>query len=184
MESARDALEQWDSSPEESLPADRLGDLLGHGDAQPAALAHRTQHRRDRHGGQRGLPADRTRDPDLPRLLLFRPPPSRDPLPQRADRPARADEGGPGADRRHGHRGPAASRAGRPRRCGRASRRRRRGNLHLPPVRLPQCRARAAGGGDRRRGQGRTGRGRRGARSTWPRSSTRCAATSRGSTRP
>ena len=38
MNSAVDALEQWDSSPQAGLPRDRLRDLQRHRDAQPAAL--------------------------------------------------------------------------------------------------------------------------------------------------
>ncbi len=39
--SARDALAQWGSHPRAGLPGDRLGDLLGHRDAQPPALSAR-----------------------------------------------------------------------------------------------------------------------------------------------
>ena len=70
--------------------------------------------------------------------------------------------------------------AGRPRRGGRAARRRRRGDLHLPAVRLPQRRARDP---RRRRSSPRSrpsGAWTARCRSTSPRSSTRCAATSRG----
>ena len=87
--------------------------------------------RRDRHRRPGGLPADRARDPDLPRLLLLRPPPPRDPPPQPAAGPARADEGGARADRRVRRGGAAAARGGRPRGGRRAARRRGRGDLRL-----------------------------------------------------
>ena len=78
----------------------RRGSTQRHRDAEPAAIAQGAPHRRDRHRRPGGLPADRARDPDLPRLLLLRPPPPRDPLPQRAAGPARPGEGRPRADRR------------------------------------------------------------------------------------
>ena len=56
--------------------------------------------RRDRHRRPGGLPAARARHPDLPRLLLRRPAARHHALPQRAARPARADEGRPRPDRR------------------------------------------------------------------------------------
>ena len=49
MESARDALEQWESTPEEAFGADRLRHLQRHGDAEPPALAPGPADRRDRH---------------------------------------------------------------------------------------------------------------------------------------
>ena len=90
MASARDALAQWDSTPEEGFPDDRLGDLLGHRDAQPAAPAQGPEGRLHRQRRARGLPAAGARDPDAPRLLLLRPPAPGHPLPQRAARSARS----------------------------------------------------------------------------------------------
>ena len=67
----------------------------------------------------------------------------------------------------------------------RAARRRRRRDLRLPAVLLPQRRARDPRGRDPRGGEGEArGARRRGARSSSPRSSIRSAATCRGSTRP
>ena len=184
MESARDALEQWDSSPEESFP--RIASGIYSGTAMLNRLLSRTGRdigaivtagKEDYLRIERGIQtylgfsySDRLHiathyhnEPLVPRERM---------------------KGVRGRIDVFGAEVAAAPRGGRPRGRGRAARRRRRGDLHLPAVQLPQRRARAAGGGDRRGGQGRTGRGRRGARSTWPRSSTRCAATSRGSTRP
>ena len=136
------------------LPEHRLGHLQRNRDAQPAALAPGAADRRDRHRRAGGLPADRARDPDLPRLFLLGPAPPRHPFPQRAAGPARADEGSARPHRRARHGGAAAARGGRAAGRRRAARRRGRGHLHLAAVQLSQRRARAAGRRDRRGGEG------------------------------
>ena len=131
MRSSEDALEQWGRRPAQAFPGIVSG--IFSGTAMLNRLLSRTgaRDRRDRHRRAGGLPADRARDPDLPRLLLLGPPPSRHPLPQRAADPAGAGEG----------RARAASTSSAPRCCrcarrtpgrgGRAARRRGRGHLHL-----------------------------------------------------
>ncbi len=163
---------------------DRLGHLQRHRDAQPAALAPGPRDRRDRDRRAGGLPEDRARDPDLPRLLVLRPPPPRHPPPQPAAGPARANEGRARANRRVRRGGGAASRGGRPRGRRRAARRRRRRDLRLPAVLLPQRRARAPRGGDPGGGEGEARATTVRCRSSSPRSSIRSGATCRGSTRP
>ena len=113
MASARDALGQWDSTPEEGFPAIVSGIYSG------TAMLNRLLQRQGlkigcivNAGHEDYLRLERGH-PDLPRLLLLRPPAPRDPLPQRAAGPARADEGRARADRRVRRRGPAAARAGR-----------------------------------------------------------------------
>ena len=69
--------------------------------------------RGDRDGRPGGLPQVRARDPDLPRLLVRRPAARGHALPQPADRPARADEGRAGPDRRARPGGAPAARGGR-----------------------------------------------------------------------
>ena len=149
--------------PRRGVPEDRVRHLQRHGDAQPAALAQGPADRRDRDRRPGGLPAPRARDPDLPRLLLLRPAAPRHPPPQRAARPARADEGRARAHRRDGHRGAAAARGGGARGRGGAARRRRGGNRGLAAVLLPQRRARDPRGRDPRGGQGLAVTQRRGA---------------------
>ena len=142
MESARDALEQWDSSPEDAFPKIASGIYSG------TAMLNRLLSRTGRNigaivtaGNEDYLRIER----GIQTYLGF----------SYSDRlhiathhhnepivPRESDEGGAGADRRDGDRGAAAARAGRPRRRGRAPRRRGRGDLHLPAVRLPQRRAR------------------------------------------
>ncbi len=161
------------------LPGDRLGHLLRNGDAQPAAPAPGAEDRLHRQRRPRGLPAAGARHPDAPRLLLLRPPPPRDPLPQRAARPARADEGRARPHRRVRGRGPPAARAGRDRGGDRAARRGRGRHRRLAAVLLPQPRPRAPRAGDRRGREGRARHRRRGPGLPLLASSTRCAATCR-----
>ena len=156
MESARDALEQWDSTPEESFP--RIASGIYSGTAMLNRLLSRT-------GRNIGAIVTAGNEDYL-----------------RIERGIQTYLGFSYSDRlhlaTHFHNEPIVPReqmkgvrgridvmgtevlplreAGRPRRCGRAARRRRRGDLHLPAVRLPQRRARAARGGDRRGGEGRS----------------------------
>ena len=144
MASARDALGQWDSTPEEGFPAIVSGIYSG------TAMLNRLLQRQGLRigcivnaGHEDYLRLERGIQTYLGYLLL-RPPAPRDPLPQRAARPARADEGRARPHRRVRRRGPAAARAGRARGGDRAARRRRGRHRRLAAVLLPQPRARDA----------------------------------------
>ena len=115
MPSAEDALRQWDRTPRSGFPRHPLRRLQRHRDAQPPAQAQGPRRRRDRHRRPGGRAADGARDPDLPRLLLRRPPAHRHAPPQRAARAARPRARRARAHRPVRQRGAAAARAGRAR---------------------------------------------------------------------
>ena len=154
MASARDALAQWDSTPEQGFPPIVSGIYSRHRDAQPAAPApgpavgcivnagHEDYLRLER-GIQTYLGSsysDRLHvathfhnEPLVPRERM---------------------KGVRGRIDVFGRRGAAAARAGCVRGGGRTARRGRRGDRRLAALLLPQPRTRAAGRGDHRGGEG------------------------------
>ena len=184
MESARDALEQWDSSPEEAFGAiasgiysgtAMLNRLLSRQGLEIGAIvtAGQEDYLKIERGIQTYLGYSYS---DRLHLATHHHNPPLVPRERMKGVRGRIDVFGEEV-------APLREEDARERRR-RAARRRRRRDLRLPAVLLPQRRARDPSGRDPRGGEGEARRRRARSRSSSPRSSIRSAATCRGSTRP